>query len=56
MKNIRAMAMPSELHTQILSYRGCNKEGPLIRYFNRLIRAYIYVRGTKPLPEARLSG
>jgi arylamine N-acetyltransferase len=35
------MVLSSELTDQILSYFGCAREKPSIRYLNRLIRAYI---------------
>ena len=35
------MALPTELTDQILSYLGCGREQPSVRYLNRLIRAYI---------------
>jgi arylamine N-acetyltransferase len=35
------MTLSPELTNQILSYLGCTREEPSIRYLNRLIRAYI---------------
>jgi arylamine N-acetyltransferase len=35
------MTLSPELTNQILSYLGCAREAPSIRYLNRLIRAYI---------------
>jgi len=35
------MALSPELTSQILSYLGCDREKPSIRYLNRLIQAYI---------------
>ena len=35
------MTLPPELTSRILSYLGCGREKPSIRYLNRLIKAYI---------------
>ena len=35
------MAVAPEFTNQILSYIGCVREEPSVRYVNRLIRAYI---------------
>ena len=35
------MRLAPELTSQILSYLGCVREEPSVRYLNRLIRAYI---------------